>query len=435
MSSSRESSAGRRPSTTSSPDVASSRPVITQSRVVLPLPLGPTNIVSSPRRIFKLMPRRAGTCVSPRPKTFVTSWEKTAIPSVTMRLTPENDRWFEHENPADAHQACQSDYKEHDHRDARHDLPGQNDPACRRIVQKTGKEGRSHAHAEAVPGGADNHCLQQDHRDDPPIGHTDGLQGAKLFEVLDREDVEGLPGYHTADDESNHHRNAEVHGDAGVAHVKAECIPGKFRGTPCSQSCRSFNAPANLLDGHTGRRLGENEGEQIPLASHKPEGLAVACVKDREALKRCRCVADPNNQDPPVVHLKGLAYLERLTREEILESGFVDNGGVRLVQPVDRSHQHLPRRTDKGRIVYTHENHGAESSVGTLRTARAFVERNRPLDSGHAPNPVQVVIAQCVDFVAIKGLRIHDPDIRVHNVLNLTSRPRHDADENGYLIR
>src|SRR5262249_40027403 len=104
------------------------------------------------------MPRRAGTCVSPRPKTFVTSWEKTAIPSVTMRLTPENDRCCEHETRGDAHQAPQPDNKEHAPRDARHDLPGQNDPACRRIVQKTGKEGRSHTHAEAVAGGADNHC-------------------------------------------------------------------------------------------------------------------------------------------------------------------------------------------------------------------------------------------------------------------------------------
>src|SRR5437870_6997805 len=176
MSSSGESAVGRSPKTTSSPEVASSRPVITLSRVVLPLPLGPTNIVSSPRRISRSMPRRAWTCVSPRPKTFVTSREKTAIPSATMCLPPENHCGFEDDDAADAHQAGQSDHKEHDHRDGCHDLPRQNDSARRQIVQETRKEGRGHAHAEGVAGGANNHGLQQDHRDDSPIGYADGLQ-------------------------------------------------------------------------------------------------------------------------------------------------------------------------------------------------------------------------------------------------------------------
>src|SRR5262249_40476849 len=127
--------------------------------------------------------------------------------------------------------------------------------------------------------------------------------------------------------------------------------------------------------------------------------------------------------------------MERLTREEILESRFVNDRRVRSVQIVDRSHQHLPRRTHKTRIVDTHENDGAESPIGTFRAASTLVERDRPLHSGHAPNSIQVIIAQRVDLVAIKGLRIHYPDIGLHNVLDLTRRPRHDADENRYLIR
>src|SRR6266849_4308347 len=246
MSSSGESAVGRSPKTTSSPEVASSRPVITLSRVVLPLPLGPTNIVSSPRRISRSMPRRAWTCVSPRPKTFVTSREKTAIPSATMCLPPENHCRFEDDDAADAHQAGQSDHKEHDHSDACHDLPGQNDPAGGQVIHGDGKKGRGHSHADGVAGAANNHRLQQDHRDDPAIGHTDGLQGAKLFQVLHGEDVKGLPGYHSADDQSNHYRNAEVHGDACVPQVEKERVPGKLFAISCLQSRRSLDPMAHI---------------------------------------------------------------------------------------------------------------------------------------------------------------------------------------------
>src|SRR5215831_719919 len=418
----------------SSPDVASSRPVITLSRVVLPLPLGPTNIVSSPRWMSRSMPRRAWTCVSPRPNTFVTSREKTAIPSVFMRSTSKNHRGFEHQNAADAHQACQSNHEEHDHRDAYHDLPRENDPARRQIVHGGGKEGRGHPHAKGVAGGANNRRLQQDHRDDPPVGHADGLQCAKLFQVLDGEDVEGLSWYDGTHNQGDHHGDAKVHGDAGVLQVETECVPGKFSSAPCSQSSGRFNSPANLFEGHSGGGLGENEGEQSALATHKPERLAVARVKDGEALKRRRCVADPDNQDPPLVHLKRLACLKGLAREEIHEPRLVNDGRVRPPQVINRASQHPPRSPHKGRIVYTQENYGAELSVWGFRAAQAFVERDRPLHPGHTADSIKVVIPQGIYFIAVERLGIHHPDISVHNVLNLTGGPRHDANENGDLI-
>src|SRR5215470_1572275 len=195
MSSSWESLAGRRPKTTSSPELASSKPVMTLSRVVFPLPLGPTNMVSSPKRISRSMPRKAWTWLSPRPKTLVRLRERTAIASVAIRLTSEDDCWFEHQNAADANQAGQSDYQEHHHADAQHDLPGENDSAGRHVVQSSRKKSRGNAHPEGIPRSADNQRLQKNHPDDPPIGYADGFQRAKLLQVLDRENVESLPGY------------------------------------------------------------------------------------------------------------------------------------------------------------------------------------------------------------------------------------------------
>src|SRR5947209_10511894 len=86
------------------------------------------------------MLRRAWTCVSPRPNTFITSRQTTAIPSATMCLPPKNHCGFEDDDAADAHQAGQSDHKEHDHRDACHNLPRQNDSARRQIVQEADRK-------------------------------------------------------------------------------------------------------------------------------------------------------------------------------------------------------------------------------------------------------------------------------------------------------
>src|SRR3989449_7291087 len=103
------------------------------------------------------------------------------------------------------------------------------------------------SHAEGVAGASNNHSLQQDHPDDPPVGHTDSLQGAKLLQVLDGEDVEGLPGHDGADDEGNHHRNAEIYGDTRVAQVEKESIPGKLLAGSRPQSCSSLNAMAHIF--------------------------------------------------------------------------------------------------------------------------------------------------------------------------------------------
>src|SRR6266852_2085060 len=144
---------------------------------------------------------------------------RARLPSVGTRLSSENDRWFEYKNAADANQTSEPDYQEHDHSDAGHDLPRQNDSARRQVVHSSGKEGRGNAQAEGVAGDADNQCLQQNHPYDPPIGHPNRLQRAKLFQVLDSKDVKRLPEYDRADDESNDHRYAEVHRYTCVAQI------------------------------------------------------------------------------------------------------------------------------------------------------------------------------------------------------------------------
>src|SRR5258708_26952321 len=122
------------PNTEISPSVASSRPAITDSRVVLPHPLGPTNKVISPKRTSKSTPRSTSARLSPCPNSFFTCLQATALPgiseiacviSISLPLAAEHDRWFEHQNAANAHQARYDDDEKHSGPGARRDLPKQ----------------------------------------------------------------------------------------------------------------------------------------------------------------------------------------------------------------------------------------------------------------------------------------------------------------------
>src|SRR5262249_60685411 len=113
---------------------------------------------------------------SPRPKTFVTSREKTAIPFMVIRLASEDDCRFEYEYASDADQTGESDHQEHDYADAGHDLPGENDSASGHVVQSSGKKSRRNAHTERVSRSSDNERWQKEHPDDSPVRHAHGLQ-------------------------------------------------------------------------------------------------------------------------------------------------------------------------------------------------------------------------------------------------------------------
>ena len=87
------------------------------------------------------------------------------------------------------------------------------------------EKGRGHAGAERIADETGGERLQQDHRDEPVVGDTNGLERAELFQVLDREQVESLPGDDQTDDERNGNRDAEVHRDAGIGEVVSDAVP------------------------------------------------------------------------------------------------------------------------------------------------------------------------------------------------------------------
>src|SRR6266446_2545879 len=120
------------PSTEMPPLVGSSSPAMTDSKVVLPHPLGPTSSVISPNCTSKSTPRSSSARLSPVPNSFFTCRQETALVEISaiacligIALTSKYYGWFQHQHAANAHQARQNHDQEHRCSGARSDLPEQ----------------------------------------------------------------------------------------------------------------------------------------------------------------------------------------------------------------------------------------------------------------------------------------------------------------------
>src|SRR5262249_30287796 len=97
------------PSTITSPALALVNPVITERRVGLSQPLGPTSTVIAPQRTSRSTPRRANSFPPPFPNSLRTSRHWTAI-SESISLPSEDRCRFQNQDPTDADQARHADH-------------------------------------------------------------------------------------------------------------------------------------------------------------------------------------------------------------------------------------------------------------------------------------------------------------------------------------
>src|ERR1041384_5464914 len=146
------------PSTEISPPVASSRPAITESKVVLPHPLGPTRNVISPNCTSKSPPRSTGVRVSPVTNSFFTCRQATALPGISdtmfliaSSLTSKYDGGFQHQHTANAHQARQNHDHQHGSARACGDLPKQREPTEIEIIFGEFEKRCGHADPDRIP--------------------------------------------------------------------------------------------------------------------------------------------------------------------------------------------------------------------------------------------------------------------------------------------
>ena len=181
--------------------------------------------------------------------------------------------------------------------------------------------------------------------------------------------------------------------------------------------------------------LAQNEREQVALPAHVLNGVPVPRVKDREVLKRCRRVEDPDNFYPVLVHFECLAERIGLIREEELVSHPVDQDRLRLAEVLIAAQNHFPRRTHKGGVVDAKHHHDAEVAVVGLGPWLALEDRHGPIHALHAAHAVDRVVWKGLHLVEVLGVRVHYPNMGVFHVVDLARRPRHEPGEDAGLLR
>ena len=93
-----------------------------------------------------------------------------------------------------------------------------------------------------------------------------------------------------------------------------------------------------------------------------------------------------------IVHLQCLAHLQRPARKKVLESRFIDDRRVGLLEVGQCAHHVLAGRADKSRIVEAEEHDLPIVAALKAGLGLPLVKTHRPGDSVHAAHAVQVVI-------------------------------------------
>src|SRR5215813_8202807 len=100
------------PSTTTPPSSGRRMPESTLSKVVLPLPDGPTMYSISPKNASRLTPRSAQVLAAPSPNHLTTRVAETAATT----SCPEDDEWLDSQHFSNAHVARHGRNNEHHHK-------------------------------------------------------------------------------------------------------------------------------------------------------------------------------------------------------------------------------------------------------------------------------------------------------------------------------
>src|SRR5262249_33505523 len=92
----------------------------------------------------------------------------------------------------------------------------------------------------------DRQRLQDDHAGQAPIADPDRLERAKLFEVLESEEIERLSRDHGAYDQGARDGDPEVDRNAGVLLVITDAVPAEFVGREPAQCGLGLDAACQL---------------------------------------------------------------------------------------------------------------------------------------------------------------------------------------------
>src|SRR5262245_44932278 len=167
------------PSTTTPPSFGRRMPESTLSKVVLPLPDGPTMYSISPKCASRLTPRSAVVLASPSPNHLTT---RVAVTAGDIS-GPEDDKGLDPQHLANPHVARHAGDDEHHHE--RHgEIPVCNRGRVARQPQLRGRDQeRAQADPQTVACQRSEDGLKQDHQDQIAASGSDRLERAEAVEI------------------------------------------------------------------------------------------------------------------------------------------------------------------------------------------------------------------------------------------------------------
>src|SRR5262245_15941696 len=174
------------PSTTTPPSFGRRMPDSTLSKVVLPLPDGPTMYSISPKYASRLTPRSADVLAPPSPNHLTTRVALTA----GGISGPEGDKWIDPQHFSNAQVARHGRDDEHHHK--RHgEVPVRNRGGVTRQPQLRRRDQEcAQADPQTVSGQRCEDGLKQEHQDQIAALGSDGFERAEAVEILEDERIE-----------------------------------------------------------------------------------------------------------------------------------------------------------------------------------------------------------------------------------------------------
>src|SRR4029077_7209710 len=215
-------------------------------------------------------------------------------------------------------------------------LPHQYESTGCDLAKSDLKKQGSQAGPEAEADCSDCDGLQENHPGEAPVRHADGFQGAKLFQVFESEEVEGLSGNDGANNHCDSDGDTKIDRYASIFQVVPDAVPSEFICSPRAKASLGFDPPRNFLRTHTSRSFHQNIGELCAFASDKIDGLAVSRMDDRITEERSRSIRDADDHGLVVIEFQGAVDLKRLAREKQDVAGFVEHDGIWLAKPFPR---------------------------------------------------------------------------------------------------
>jgi len=88
-----------------------------------------------------------------------------------------------------------------------------------------------------------------------------------------------------------------------------------------------------------------------------------------------------------------------------------------------------------GIVVQAEQDHLAEVAVGHARPHQSLVQAHGPLDAGDAANAMQVGVVERGCLFDVLHLGVHHPQVGERGVGDKPIGARHQADEDGSLLR